>query len=187
MRAPQENTIRDGLRATTREAHDALDLSMSRLDLADPEDYACFLAIQLAAREPVEAWCAAHCTPDLRPPAQASLIRADLVELGRNAPPASSPPKYLPHDLEPLAVAWVMAGSSLGNRTLLARMRKAGASGMPTDFLDDPAMTNFWQGLKPKLDRPAAPGESDRMAESARTIFALFAQEAALLDEAIAA
>lgn len=187
MHAPREVSIREWLRANTREVHDALDMAMSRLDLADPEDYARFLAIQLAAREPVEAWCAMYSAPEFRPPVQSPLIRADIAELGRIAPPTTSPPPHLASDLQPLAVAWVVAGSSLGNRTLLARMRKAGADAMPTAFLADPAMNAFWTRLKPELDRPASPQMGEKLAGTAETIFSVFAREAAQLDEAMAA
>lgn len=187
MQAPHEDSIRQCLRASTREAHDALDASISRLDLADPQDYARFLVIQLAAREPIEAWCATHCAPDLRPPVQSPLIRSDIAGLGRSSPPATNPAPQLSSNLDPVAVAWVMAGSSLGNRTLLARMRKAGADGMPTTFLADPAMGAFWARLKPELDRPAPPQTRKRLGETAETIFTVFAREAAHLDEAMAA
>lgn len=178
MQCCGSQTLRDCLRSATDRAHAHLDETMSALDLSSPDDYAHFLAIQLAAREPIELWCSGNCPPELTPPLQSPLIRADLAELGRSSPPTVGSITALASDLDPLAVAWVVAGSSLGNRAMLGAMTKAGASALPRHFLSDPAMLSFWKTLKPSLELPASAQPPVRMIESAKAVFAVFQHHA---------
>lgn len=166
-------TIRDALRAETMPAHDRLDRAMQALDLASPSDYAQFLSIQHEARAPIERWAALHMPSAIRPPEQTGLIEADLAQLGRQA--AHS---ILPFDADPagcLGVAWAIGGSSLGNRAMLAGLRKRGAA-VPARFLSDPAMPAFFAALRPRLGEPAQRGESLQAAiAAAAAVFARFA------------
>lgn len=165
--------------------HDALDRAMSRLDLADRADLAEFLRIQLAAREPIERWVARHCPPAYAPPPQSHLIRADLALLG-HAPADHGGEIVLPVDAAP-GVAWALGGSSLGNRAMLADLRKRGAS-VPTAFLSDPAMPAFFARLRPLIERPVSdPAALDAAVAGARAVFVRFAALAAPLPGQVAA
>lgn len=168
--------LRQYLREHTAAAHDRLDQGMARFDLAEPRDYAAFLSIQLAARAPIEAWCAAHAPPGLTPPEQAPAIRADLAQLGiRNVVDAAP----LTTDfVEPLGVAWALGGSLLGNRAMVAHLRKRVPDTWPVRFLSDDAMTVFWKALRPRLEGPADAETARGAAISAQAVFARF--EAAL-------
>ena len=186
MTAGRVASLREGLRAATRDAHDSLDAGVSGADLARPAEYAAFLQAQLAARLPVERWLATHCDADLRPPATVPLLLDDLHALGR--PFSLAPARFdPPADADPLGAAWSIAGSSLGNRAMLAHMRKAGAADLPTAFLSDAAMTTFWTSLRPLLDRPARPGELARASAAARAVFACFTNAFSLAPQRIAA
>lgn len=170
--------LRNHLRHATAKAHDALDRSMADFDLSDRRSYAGFLTVQLAARAPIEEWCAAQVPEEFRPPAQAPLIRADLADLGISAErEAVAPAREL---TEPLGVAWTLGGSSLGNRAMLAHLRKRTGADWPTAFLADPRMAQFWSALRPRIEQPTDSATASRAAASALAVFARF--EAALAD-----
>lgn len=115
---------------------------------------------------------------DRRPPAQAPLIRADLADLGISAErEAVAPAREL---TEPLGVAWTLGGSSLGNRAMLAHLRKRTGADWPTAFLADPRMAQFWSALRPRIEQPTDSETASRAAASALAVFARF--EAALAD-----
>ena len=165
-------TLRDGLRAGTRELHAQLDTAVSGRDILNPRIYADFLQAQLSARLPVEHWLARAGGSALRVPPTAPLLVEDLHSLGH--PFSLSPMAFAPPgDADPVGAAWALAGSSLGNRAMLARLRKGGAS-LPTGFLADPAMIAFWQGLKPRLDCRVTPGAMRAAAAAARAVFDCF-------------
>lgn len=159
-------SLRDILRHATRERHEALDVGLS--PLADGPDYPAFLSFQHAARQPVEAWFAAQ-PAILQPPPQISLISADLDELGQPIPEPG--PRFLPQDPgEAIGIAWVLAGSSLGNKVILKR-RNAFDGGRATRFLADPAMPGFWSSLRTRLQRPADAEACELAIEGAQRAF----------------
>ncbi|GGD65292.1 hypothetical protein GRI62_11415 [Erythrobacter arachoides] len=137
---------------------------------ADREAYAAFLANQLAAREGVERWAAHHCPPDLAPPEVTPLIVADLQDLGSTIIPATSAPFALPAGSDAIGLAWVVAGSHLGNRAMLARLRRE-APGAPVAFLADERMQQFWKQLRPRLAAAVSPAEAERAAIAAEAVF----------------
>lgn len=166
------------LRDATREIHHALDSLVTRTDICDPRAYASFLQFQHAARSPVEAWCEYHAPANLRPPRQTDLIRADLTELGFAVTDEPADTRAMASNHDPLAVAWVLAGSALGNRSLRSDFRRRGGDTMPTSFLSDGSMLEFWRELKPMLEQPVDLLRARRMATSARCVFDLFLAEA---------
>ncbi len=185
MPATGSQTLRVCLRRATDTAHTTLDRTLADFDLTQPRDYARFLAIQLSARAPVETWCDRYAPAELSPPKQAQLLRADIADLEQvRADGLSGTGAVLEAGLEPLAVAWVIAGSSLGNRAMLAGLRKSGASSLPVRFLSDPEMTRFWNSLKPLVERPSSQFDTVSMAASAHAIFALFQARADAWPEA---
>jgi len=175
--------LRALLQAGTSDVHDSLDQSVAGLDLLRLADYHGFLARQLAARDGIEDWADQHCPALLRPPSVSGLLGEDLAELEQldggawegAAELAILAPFALPAGADPLGLAWAIAGSHLGNRAILVRMRKAGASAaLPCRFLADGSMTAFWQRLLPRLQEPVRDAEPALVA--ARAVFARFEQ-----------
>jgi heme oxygenase (biliverdin-IX-beta and delta-forming) len=179
--APQGPTddLRLHLRAATMAAHDLLDHTMQAASgWQNLSDYARFLRLQHAARAPVEAWLAACAPDDLRPPVQTPLIARDLAALGLDvSAPAAG---FAIEDADAghaLGVAWVLAGSALGNKAILKQMRRASAGDghkWPCEFLGDETMMNFWQGLRLRLEQPATSAQASGAASAATAVFAHF-------------
>ncbi|HSF13051.1 MAG TPA: biliverdin-producing heme oxygenase [Erythrobacter sp.] len=168
--------LRAQLRSATMAAHDLLDAATRAASgWQTRADYARFLTMQHAARAPVEGWLAAHAPADLRPPPQTPLIAADLTKLGE-AMPAPAPLFTLGRTSagHALGVAWVLAGSALGNRAIARQVARIGCGAWPSEFLDDGAMLDFWQGLRARIERPAHAEEAAGASEAAAAVFAHF-------------
>lgn len=171
---PRGTSLRIRLREATSAAHEVLDDAFDPAAFGHAEHYARFLQFQHAARRPVEDWLDAHCPPTMRPPASTVLLESDLRQMGlRPADPTI--PCQLHAESDPLGVSWVLAGSSMGNRAMLAAMARSGAQAPSTHFLSDPAMPQFWQELRPLLERPVTQDEAARTVSSANATFAMFA------------
>lgn len=172
-----DESLRTHLRSATMAAHDLLDTAMQAASgWQTRADYARFLALQYAARLPLEAWLAAHAPRDLAPPVQTPLIAQDLALLGLNLPPARLPfaAPANPSAGAVLGTAWVLAGSALGNRTIARQVDRIGGGAWPARFLGDDAMMAFWQGLRTRIERPAAPHEAAGATGAAEAVFAHF-------------
>ena len=118
---------------------------------ADTE-FARFLCAQLIARQAVaraHAVCPPHALP--QPPGQLENLAADLLELGFSPVEAAAPLSF-DNGYEALGAAWVVSGSSLGNRAMLVRRRKQGLMN-GNRFLSDPALAAYFAALLPVLDR----------------------------------
>ena len=172
--------LRVHLRAATMAAHDLLDHAMQAASgWQTRADYARFLALQHAARVPLETWLAEHAPGDLVPPPQTPLLARDLAALGVGLPPPSpvldpglTPSRPAPG--EALGAAWVLAGSALGNRAIAKQVARIGAGTWPSAFLADDAMMAFWQGLRARIEGPAQPAEAEGAAAAAAAVFAHF-------------
>ena len=168
--------LRGQLRAATMAAHDLLDATMQAASgWQNREDYARFLELQHAARAPLEDWLDSHAPASLRPPRQTGLIASDLARLDRQVPPPAA--LFTIGRTEPghvLGAAWVLAGSALGNRSIAAQVKRIGGGAWPLAFLGDRAMLGFWQGLRAKIERRAAPAEADHATSAASAVFAHF-------------
>ncbi|ANY18594.1 hypothetical protein A6F68_00058 [Tsuneonella dongtanensis] len=174
-------TIREVLRSETGQSHDLLDQSLGSLDLCERGEYALFLQTQLAARRPIEAWCAVNVPNEFLPPLQSPLIEADLRAMASLVPETvigslSAPPNGW------LGVAWAVAGSSLGNRMMLKRLASRG-SDLPRSFLGDDAMPAYFARIRPLLERPAAVAEA--LAEQVAAAGAVFGTFASAIPRAI--
>jgi heme oxygenase len=165
------------LRTATSEAHDRLDRAMAALDLVQRGDYAHFLRIQHTARAPIEAWGQATLPQEMLPPSQLALIEADLADLGESAGAPSRP--FIANADGALGIAWALAGSSLGNRAMLADLRKRGGAALPTRFLGDGAMPAFFASLRPQLEQPIGDAVIAGAVAGAHAVFARFAEVAA--------
>lgn len=181
--------LRARLRAATQDDHQELDDALGGLDLADWHDYARFLRVQSRARMGVESWLARYCPPEWLPPAQTGLIAADLAALGcdqvgrldENAPAFA-------HQKEGsvawLGAAWVLAGSSLGNRMMERELTGRAPESWPMQFLRDDTMPAYFKALRPLLASDEINLDAER---AARAVFAHFSREAARQLVAIAA
>lgn len=169
-------SLRTHLRAATMAAHDLLDHAMQAASgWQTRADYARFLALQHAARAPLEAWLAAHAPADLAPPPQTGLIARDLAVLGMPVPPPA--PLFTIGRPGPgcaLGAAWVLAGSALGNKAIARAVARIGGGQWPVAFLGDEAMMAFWQALRARIETPAAPGEAEGATRAAQAVFAHF-------------
>ncbi len=160
-------SLRASLRGATARAHDLLDGSMrAAAGWTTRADYARFLALQYAARMPVEAWLIQNAPHDICPPAQCALIAADLAAMGKQLPQSAAPFEFTSAgddadqaDFGALGAAWVLAGSSLGNRAIRAELHRAakaeGGAPWPDSFLGDERMLAFWKHLRDRIENPA--------------------------------
>ncbi|QZD96265.1 biliverdin-producing heme oxygenase [Qipengyuania gelatinilytica] len=150
-----------------------MDRIAATMPLSSTGDYASFLGAQFAARAAMEDAFATTSPGKLgQPPQQTQLILADLAELGYAAPPPVSP-LHLRGEAQALGAAWVVAGSSLGNRAMLAQRGKAGLGGAER-FLSDPAMPAYFKRLLDVLESPANHASIEGVIDGAHEAFALF-------------
>lgn len=190
-RSEPGESLRARLRAATMTAHDLLDHAMQAASGWQTRgDYARFLALQHAARAPLEEWLAAHAPADLVPPPQTPLLARDLAALGEGLPIACPPfaPLQTPASPRPaapfhvkhasLGAAWVLAGSALGNKAIAKQVDRIGGGAWPASFLGDDAMMGFWQGLRARIEQPSAadedPAEAEGATRAAEAVFAHF-------------
>ena len=175
MGMPGES-LRTHLRAATMAAHDLLDHAMQAASgWQTREDYARFLSLQHAARAPLEAWLAAHAPAGLVPPPQTGLIARDLAQLGMPAPaPAPLFTIGRPAPGSALGVAWVLAGSALGNKAIAKQVARIGGGAWPVAFLGDDGAMAFWQDLRARIEGPAAPTEAEGATRAAEAVFSHF-------------
>lgn len=156
----QPASLRQALRDRTGPRHDALDAAMGALDLAKREDYIRFLTIQHTARSGIEAWLTRNAPSDLTPPVTTDLIAQDLRDLGAPVPEFYTFPGHGLIPASALGMAWTLAGSSLGNRSMLADHRKTEGDDLkPAAFLSDKATGIYFKKLLSRLDRPATPND----------------------------
>ena len=174
--------LRARLRAATHDSHELLDSTLGRLDLAARDDYARFLTVQARARHGVEAWLARYCPAEWLPPSQAPLLAADLSALGREAVLDDAPGFDLA-DQGPVAwlgAAWVLAGSSLGNRMMERDLSARAPANWPMAYLRDNAMTAYFKELRPLL------GTTDPNPGAERTAAVVFAHFQQVADRQLA-
>lgn len=165
--------MREELREATGAIHARIDASVGHMVLASDADYAAFLSAQYAARSLTERMLAETPPIDLPPPPrQTDVLAEDLSDLGASALPASFA-FTVDSPTESLGAAWVLAGSSMGNRTLLVRRRKAGLDG-PTRFLSDPRMPAYFKELLTILNAHHSDSTIRDAIAGARRTFVLF-------------
>lgn len=185
--AAEGESLRAHLRAATMAAHELLDHAMQAASgWQTRSDYARFLALQYAARAPLEAWLADHAPAGLVPPLQTPLLARDLAALNTGLPRACPP--FYPYQTpsRPLAnsvfhvkhaalgAAWVLAGSALGNKAIAKQVARIGGGDWPVAFLADGAMMAFWQELRTRIECPSTPAEAAGATQAAEAVFAHF-------------
>jgi len=168
------------LRAATRAAHDTVDASFSRFDLADRDDYARFLLAHTRATAAVEAVLTQDSAlPRWRP--RLPLLLSDLAALGRTPLPP------LAFDLGDapaarLGALYVMEGSRLGGAILVKRL----FAGAPAAFLSARHDPGEWRAFLQGLDDRGVgqpPQWRDDVGAGATACFALYATAASSAPE----
>ena len=166
-----DQTLRSVLKRETREEHQRLDDTVGSLALGNASEYARFLAIQYEARRPIEEWFAAEIEDVDCPPPQCDLLAADLRELGHTIPEPSD--RFSCDAAAYQGIAWVLAGSSMGNR-LIQKQRKKSALDGPDRFLSSPQMPLYFQQLLSRLQEYDAPEIRRDAVAGAKVVFARF-------------
>jgi len=174
MTAPAVN-LRYRLREATARAHDVLDDAMRAASgWETPADYVRFLQLQHAARVPVEAWLDRHAPADLNPPHMTSLIAQDLFAMNAKPPCAGQVFSSPLQDRDAvLGVAWALAGSALGNRSILKEVRRTAGTGtsLPVAFLGDSEMIAFWGRLRRRIERKEGDEQLANASAGAAAVF----------------
>ena len=170
----QPSTLREHLRAATRDLHDQLDAQLGPLAMEGAPQYARFLAVQWHARRPIEDWLERSGDAGLPPPPrQTPLISADLAALGVDQPEAAKPLELPTDRLTALGVTWVLAGSAMGNKAMHVRLARTQPD-FPVAFLSDGAMARYWRDLRPLIESRMDDAESAPAVMAANEIFTRF-------------
>ena len=170
---PRETTLRDYLRQEPEADHRKIDTAFGQLDLTKPNDLAHFLRAHFLALSLLEPFLrnAAELPPmDSR----LHLIQADLVILGDRCPEL---PAREVAALHPLGAAYVVAGSSLGQRVLRRHWARSGDPDVRQAgrFLGDDSLTPYWKALQSELAQPSHERpDTPAILEAARRTFALY-------------
>ena len=145
------------------------------MPVSSENEYAAFLSAQFAARCAVERALALQPPMGLAaPPSQAAALSQDLADLGV-APERMHEDFKIDTPAAALGAAWVLAGSSLGNKAMLVQRGKSGAKG-PDRFLSDTSLARYFGGLLHVLDRPHSEVDTQQAINGALATFALFEQ-----------
>lgn len=165
--------LRNELRVATAEVHDRLDRAVGRWPLGSQADYSAFLSAQYRARSAAEKAFQLQNPADLPvPPGQSALLAADLNDLGTAVPPAGGSVAFA-DSFEALGGAWVVAGSSLGNKSMLAARRKAACPG-PDRFLSDQTMAHYFGDVLKVMERDHPTGATQAAIRGALACFDVF-------------
>ncbi|MDG6077956.1 hypothetical protein E3U23_01930 [Erythrobacter litoralis] len=164
--------LRDALRRHTREEHDRLDATLGDLPVRNDAQYTRFLRIQYRARKPIEAWFERLDDDAIAaPPPQCGLIAEDLRVLDIPTPNVQAP-----FELDKsgwIGAAWVLAGSSLGNRMLLKQRRRRDLDG-PVGFLASEDMAAYFHKMLSFLQKSHSSEHQQNAIEGAKAVFARF-------------
>ncbi len=167
--------LRARLRAETRAAHERVDAAFARFDLRERDSYAAFLTAHAAVLPALEAAVQADAMrwlPDWPARRRTPALRGDLKILGRPAPePAAT---NFGGSAENLGALYVLEGSRLGSRLLVAQVREAGdpAVRAATAYLAHGDARRLWPSFLEVLEREGA--EPAAVTAGAAAAFALF-------------
>ena len=172
--APAETaSFRAILRDATRPRHDETDHTFSLLDLSSRKGLGTFLAASLIALGSLEERLSnAEGLPPLPP--RLPLLAADLADLGLPLPEAARG-ELSAHD--PLGLAYVVGGSSLGTRVLRQRWQSADDPivAKAGRYLSDGRIGLYWKELRDHhLTRPADPTRIAGVVTAANAAFDIY-------------
>lgn len=143
------------------------------MPVSSKNEYASFLSAQFAARCAVERALAMQPPMGLAaPPSQIAALSQDLADLGIR-PERLSKEFTLDTPAAALGAAWVLAGSSLGNKAMLVQRGKMASEG-PERFLSDASLARYFGGLIHVLDRPHSQADILEAIAGALATFAVF-------------
>ncbi|WP_062016248.1 biliverdin-producing heme oxygenase [Aureimonas sp. AU4] len=176
--APGE-TLRDRLRADTREAHEALDARFSPMMAGDAGRYALFLLMNRDAHAAIEPLLSASpLAGEWRATGRLEAARQDCRILGLPAERAVPAPPELDAGTRAgaLGLAYVLEGSRLGAKYLLRALARAPARNpFPTHYLEASSDAGPFTGLMRAMARESfSPAELSRSTEVARHTFRFF-------------
>lgn len=157
---------------------------VGEMSVSNGRGYAAFLSAQYCARKTVGSALDRQPPEGLSaPPEQIELLLGDLHDLG--VKPSSTRGSFrLNSPAEALGAAWVVAGSALGNRTILGRRRKAGLHDAER-FLSDTRLATYFSELLGVLHAERDHAKVSQAIEGALRAFAVF--ESAFSSEAVEA
>ena len=165
--------MREELRQATGEIHARLDKTVGHMIVSSEQEYGSFLLAQFAAHRAVERALAMQAPLGIAaPPSQTPTLLQDLADLAID-PPRLLIELTLDSASAALGAAWVLAGSSLGNKAMMAQRRKAGATG-PSRFLSDVGLARYFGGLLHVLDRSYSESDTAEAVAGALATFTLF-------------
>lgn len=154
---------------------------MSRLDLADPVDYARFLLVHSAVLDPLEtameAAGIATLLPDWDRRSRRHALAQDLAEMPLTQPAGVT--GFPGMTCGALAgITYVLEGSRLGNAMLVRQVRTAPVP-LPVRFMEHGNGEGLWPGFLRWLDGlDLGENEEAQATEAAIAIFELYQQQA---------
>lgn len=172
---PTPFPLRARLRAETGDAHERLDAALASYDLADPADYARFLAVHARALPALEGALAGRAPwPGWVPRWPA--LAADLAALG-HAPPPPLPFDAPASDAEAWGMLYVIEGSKLGGAMLARRV----GPNLPAAYLGKGHGPGEWRDFLAAMETGVRSGRYASLAVAgANRAFTLFATAASL-------
>lgn len=176
---------------TTRALHERAEQAFARFDLARRDGYGEFLQAQGAALLPLEAALDAAgaelLMADWPQRKRGAALKADLAALGL-APVAPQPQPRLAGEGEALGALYVLEGSKLGARYLLARVNEHGFARGATAFLahgEAPERKGAWPAFLQRLAAiPFDPPRAAAVLAGATEAFHLFERAALAFEKA---
>lgn len=146
---------------------------MGGLPVGDDTSFARFLTIQYASRRYLDAGFSDDQPAQVgAPPSQIDLIARDLHALG-SEPVEIAGSASFGSTAAALGAAWVLSGSTMGNRAMLAQRRKLCLDHADA-FLSDPRMPAYFRSLLPLLAGEFDRIEQDQMIDGATLAFTVF-------------
>jgi heme oxygenase (biliverdin-IX-beta and delta-forming) len=173
------HSLRSYLRAATGDDHAGLDARLSALDWGSVHDYRRFLEASAAALLPIEAALSdanvIRIFPDWERRTRGPAILRDLECIGGFVPQLGEQPRLSFEGV--LGTMYVLEGSRLGSKVLLARIVEAANPTIlgATAYLSHGSGQKLWQTFVDKLEQHATQIERAAVASAARRTFRLFA------------
>ncbi|GAM03184.1 biliverdin-producing heme oxygenase [Novosphingobium sp. MBES04] len=167
------------LRAVTRASHDRLDAAFGALDLGAADDCARFLAAHAVAVKGLDAPFRRFVEEELDMPCPdfPAMLAADLAERGlsMSALPAPEPDACVHAPCGGAGVAYVIAGSRLGNAVIRAEGYHGRETGLPSRYMEDDTGHAVWKALNTwARARSFGPSEERAVEAAALATFAHF-------------
>lgn len=178
-------SLHETLRTSTRALHERAEQAFARFDLTRRDGYGEFLQAQGAALIPLEraldAAGAARLLPDWPARKRSPALEADLAALALRAAAPQPPPRFA-NDDEALGALYVLEGSKLGARYLLARVSANDFARSATAFLahgEAPEQKGAWPAFLQTLAAiPFDPSRAAAVLTGATAAFHLFERSA---------